>query len=69
MARRHEAKPGATSQTDPLRSLPKARATSRSDMPRSLRVYCWVDFLFYLRAFWSFHYARFYFLNLCFNTL
>ena len=26
-------------------------------------------FLFYLRAFWSFHYARFYFLNLCFNTL
>ena len=69
MARRHEAKPGATSQSDPLRSLPKARATCRSDMPRSLRVYCWVDFLFYLRAFWSFHYARFYFLNLCFNTL
>ncbi|CAN7033768.1 unnamed protein product, partial [Brassica oleracea var. botrytis] len=34
MARRHEAKPGATSQSDPLRSLPKARATSRSDMPR-----------------------------------
>ena len=26
-------------------------------------------FLFYLRAFWSFHYARFYFLNLCFYTL
>uniref|UniRef100_A0A0D3CSU8 Uncharacterized protein n=1 Tax=Brassica oleracea var. oleracea TaxID=109376 RepID=A0A0D3CSU8_BRAOL len=46
MARRHEAKPGATSQSDPLRSLPKARATSRSDMPRSLRVYCWVDFYF-----------------------
>ncbi|WZZ53294.1 hypothetical protein YC2023_053401 [Brassica napus] len=37
MARRHEAMPGATSQSDPLRSLPKARATSRSDMPRSLR--------------------------------
>ncbi|KAF3539914.1 hypothetical protein F2Q69_00024507 [Brassica cretica] len=35
MARRHEAKPGATSQSDPLRSLPKARATSRSDMPRA----------------------------------
>ena len=46
MARRHEAKPGATSQSDPLRSLPMARATSRSDMPRSLRVYCWVDFYF-----------------------
>ncbi|KAG5392748.1 hypothetical protein IGI04_022711, partial [Brassica rapa subsp. trilocularis] len=37
MARRHEAKPGATSQSDPLRSLPKAGATCRSDMPRSLR--------------------------------
>ncbi|KAF3587287.1 hypothetical protein F2Q69_00027830 [Brassica cretica] len=46
MARRHEAKPGATSQSDPLRSLPKAGATCRSDMPRSLRVYCWVDFYF-----------------------
>ncbi|KAG5386793.1 hypothetical protein IGI04_038263, partial [Brassica rapa subsp. trilocularis] len=34
MARRHEAKPGATSQSDPLRSLPKAGATCRSDMPR-----------------------------------
>ncbi|WZY73936.1 hypothetical protein YC2023_006176 [Brassica napus] len=41
MARRHEAKPGATSQSDPLRSLPKAGATCRSDMPRSLCVYCW----------------------------
>ncbi|KAG5383224.1 hypothetical protein IGI04_034694, partial [Brassica rapa subsp. trilocularis] len=37
MARRQEAKPGATSQSDPLRSLPKAGATCRSDMPRSLR--------------------------------
>ncbi|KAF3605481.1 hypothetical protein DY000_02047895 [Brassica cretica] len=46
MARRHEAKPGATSQSDPLRSLPKAGATCRSDIPRSLRVYCWVDFYF-----------------------
>ncbi|KAF3592775.1 hypothetical protein DY000_02026549 [Brassica cretica] len=27
MARRHEAKPGATSQSDPLRSLPKPGAT------------------------------------------
>ena len=44
MARRHEAKPGVTSQSDPLRSLPEAGATCRSDMPRSLRVYCWVDF-------------------------
>ncbi|KAG5379003.1 hypothetical protein IGI04_026845, partial [Brassica rapa subsp. trilocularis] len=34
MARRHEAKPGATSQSDPLRSLPKAGATCRKDMPR-----------------------------------
>nr|VDD29563.1 unnamed protein product [Brassica oleracea] len=34
MARRHEAKPGATSQSDPLRSLPKDGATCRSDMPR-----------------------------------
>nr|VDD29166.1 unnamed protein product [Brassica oleracea] len=34
MARRHGLKPRATSQSDPLRSLPKARATSRSDMPR-----------------------------------
>uniref|UniRef100_A0A0D3AD89 Uncharacterized protein n=1 Tax=Brassica oleracea var. oleracea TaxID=109376 RepID=A0A0D3AD89_BRAOL len=46
MARRHEAKPGATSQSDPLRSLPKAGATCRSDMPRSLCVYCWVNFYF-----------------------
>ncbi|KAG5416078.1 hypothetical protein IGI04_003645, partial [Brassica rapa subsp. trilocularis] len=37
MARRQEAKPGATSQSDPLKSLPKAGATCRSDMPRSLR--------------------------------
>ncbi|KAG5392560.1 hypothetical protein IGI04_022523, partial [Brassica rapa subsp. trilocularis] len=37
MARRQEAKPRATSQSDPLRSLPKAGATCRSDMPRSLR--------------------------------
>ncbi|WZZ20627.1 hypothetical protein YC2023_122014 [Brassica napus] len=37
MARRHEAKPGATSQSDPLRSLPKARATCRSDMPSILK--------------------------------
>ncbi|KAG5385402.1 hypothetical protein IGI04_036872 [Brassica rapa subsp. trilocularis] len=41
MARRQEAKPGVTSQSDPLRSLPKAGATCRSDMPRSLRVYYW----------------------------
>uniref|UniRef100_A0A0D3CEK8 Uncharacterized protein n=1 Tax=Brassica oleracea var. oleracea TaxID=109376 RepID=A0A0D3CEK8_BRAOL len=33
MARRHEAKPGATSQSNPLRSLPEAGATCRSDMP------------------------------------
>uniref|UniRef100_M4DWH5 Uncharacterized protein n=1 Tax=Brassica campestris TaxID=3711 RepID=M4DWH5_BRACM len=46
MARRHEAKPGATSQSDPLRSLPKAGATCRSDMPRSLRAYYLLDFYF-----------------------
>ncbi|KAG5393699.1 hypothetical protein IGI04_023662 [Brassica rapa subsp. trilocularis] len=44
MARRHEAKPGATSQSDPLRSLPKAGATCRSDMPR-LKVDSLIDHL------------------------
>ncbi|CAF1829185.1 unnamed protein product [Brassica napus] len=39
-------KPGATSRSDPPRSLPKARRPLGSDMPRSLRVYCWVDFYF-----------------------
>uniref|UniRef100_A0A0D3CXK8 Uncharacterized protein n=1 Tax=Brassica oleracea var. oleracea TaxID=109376 RepID=A0A0D3CXK8_BRAOL len=36
MARRHKTKPGATSQSDPLRSLPKSRATCWSDTPWSL---------------------------------
>ncbi|KAF3512519.1 hypothetical protein F2Q69_00004959 [Brassica cretica] len=36
MARRHKTKPGATSQSDPLRSLPKSGATCWSDTPRSL---------------------------------
>uniref|UniRef100_A0A0D3CC04 Uncharacterized protein n=1 Tax=Brassica oleracea var. oleracea TaxID=109376 RepID=A0A0D3CC04_BRAOL len=39
-------KPGATSQSDPLRSLPKAGATCRSDRPRSLRVYLPVELMF-----------------------
>ncbi|KAF3532900.1 hypothetical protein DY000_02042102 [Brassica cretica] len=47
MARRHPTKPGATSQSDPLRSLPKAGATCRSDMPRSLRVYLPVELMFF----------------------
>ncbi|KAF3513898.1 hypothetical protein F2Q69_00004186 [Brassica cretica] len=45
MARRHPTKPGATSQSDPLRSLPKAGATCQSDMPRSLRVYLPVELI------------------------
>uniref|UniRef100_A0A0D3C3G4 Uncharacterized protein n=1 Tax=Brassica oleracea var. oleracea TaxID=109376 RepID=A0A0D3C3G4_BRAOL len=36
MARRHKTKPGATSQSDPLRSLPKSGVTCWSDTPRSL---------------------------------
>uniref|UniRef100_A0A0D2ZUK7 Uncharacterized protein n=1 Tax=Brassica oleracea var. oleracea TaxID=109376 RepID=A0A0D2ZUK7_BRAOL len=47
MARRHKTKPGATSQRDPLRSLPKAGATCRSNMPRSLRVYLPVELMFF----------------------
>ncbi|KAL0835953.1 hypothetical protein Bca101_087842 [Brassica carinata] len=37
---------GATSQSDPLRSLPKPGATSRSDYWRSLRAYCLLKFMF-----------------------
>ncbi|KAF3602474.1 hypothetical protein F2Q69_00036754 [Brassica cretica] len=49
MARRHKTKPGATSQSDPLRSLPKAGATCRSDMPRfhcSHLVFLLISYLF-----------------------
>ncbi|KAG5379030.1 hypothetical protein IGI04_026872, partial [Brassica rapa subsp. trilocularis] len=42
MARRHEAKPGATSQSDPLRSLPKAGATCRG---RSASIICSISIL------------------------
>ncbi|KAG5385148.1 hypothetical protein IGI04_036618 [Brassica rapa subsp. trilocularis] len=37
VSRRHEIALGATSRSDPARSLPKPGATCRSDEPRSLR--------------------------------
>ncbi|KAF3528681.1 hypothetical protein DY000_02039127 [Brassica cretica] len=46
IARRHENGPGATSRSDPSRSLPKPGATSRSDYWRSLRAYCLLEFMF-----------------------
>ena len=54
--------PGRSRRNDP-------GATSRSDVPRSLHVYLFGRIHVFSRSFWSFHYARFYFLNLCFNTL
>ncbi|KAF2617332.1 hypothetical protein F2Q68_00042068 [Brassica cretica] len=46
IARRHENRPGATSRSDPSRSLPKPRATSRSDYWRSNRASCLLEFMF-----------------------
>ncbi|CAF1725731.1 unnamed protein product, partial [Brassica oleracea var. botrytis] len=46
IARRHENGPGATSRSDPSRSLPKPGATSRSDYWRSLRASCLLEFMF-----------------------
>ncbi|KAF3548590.1 hypothetical protein DY000_02005031 [Brassica cretica] len=39
-------RPGATSRSDPSRSLPKPGATSGSDYWRSLRPFCFLDFMF-----------------------
>ena len=46
--------PGRSRRNDP-------GATSRSDVPRSLRIYLFGRIHDFSRAFWSFHYARFYF--------
>ena len=54
-------KPGATSHSDYLRLLPAPRATSQSDVPRSLSVYLFGRIHVFSRTFWAFHYARFYF--------
>ncbi|KAG5405730.1 hypothetical protein IGI04_011849, partial [Brassica rapa subsp. trilocularis] len=45
-SRKHEIALGATSRSDPARSLPKPRATCWSDLPRSLRVAYLLEFMF-----------------------
>ncbi|KAF3600710.1 hypothetical protein F2Q69_00033725 [Brassica cretica] len=70
ITRKRENESGATSRSDTARSLPKHGATTRSDERRSLRVRLVSARTYdFSRAFWSFHDALFYFLNLCFNTL
>ncbi|KAG5411999.1 hypothetical protein IGI04_008318, partial [Brassica rapa subsp. trilocularis] len=44
-SRKHEIALGATSRSDPARSLPKPRATCWSDLPRSLRVAYLLEFI------------------------
>ncbi|KAG5379056.1 hypothetical protein IGI04_026898, partial [Brassica rapa subsp. trilocularis] len=67
-SRKHEIALGATSRSDPARSLPKPRATCWSDLPRSLRVAYLLEFMFSQGPFCHFIMHVFYSENLCFNT-